>query len=355
MKYPLLPVKRKDGRVIFPIGKLHGWYTHVELREAEKIGYDITKVYKTQYFKETCEPFKDFIDEMYTLRNKYKKECNKMELICKFFMNSLYGKFGEKFRDKDEWQHVDNFTFEELRDMQHPDITGNYIRIKKDREPSHSCIPIWAAYVTAYGRIKLHKEIVKHNAVYVDTDSIMIDHEIPESDKLGEFKKEMNIKGGYIVRPKFYALKSDKYIKGKDEFVKLKGLPVHLTMMQFYGILDKPFETIKYDKFTTFKEAVRKSLDPNEIVKTQKLFSLEDGKRKWDVKFDMNEFQDSEPLYYDYRYDELVEESKIRDKTNKLINYNDLINSDLFDSHAVGYDITPEDFIKNEKSFEYLE
>lgn len=346
MKYPLLPVRRKDGRVIFPIGKIHGWYTHAELREAERLGYIIEKVYKMQYFKGICCPFREFISDMYKLRNEYKKENNIMELIIKLIMNSTYGKFGEKYRDKEEWQHVDNMSYDELAATINPQIIGEYVRFTKDREPSSSCIPIWAAYITAYGRIKLHREIVKHNAVYCDTDSIMIDHEITESDKLGEFKKEMNIIDGYIIRPKFYALKSDKYIKGKDEHIKLKGLPMHLTLMQFYGLLEKPL--IYYDKFTTFKEAARRMLKPNEIVKTHKEFNLEDQKRRWPGKINLKVFQDSEPLYYDYRTEDMEEEARRKELSKKYINYDEFIDSDLFDISSVGSDITAEEFIKNE-------
>ncbi|NCC70894.1 hypothetical protein EOM09_04895, partial [bacterium] len=59
---PILPFRCKNGKVIFPYGKIKGWYTHIEIREAIKRGAILLKVYKTQYYIKTCKPFKGYVN-----------------------------------------------------------------------------------------------------------------------------------------------------------------------------------------------------------------------------------------------------------------------------------------------------
>jgi hypothetical protein len=348
---PLIPVRTDTGKVIFPTGYIKGFYTHIEIREAVKLGYKIQRINKSIYFTKSCSPFKEFIDDLYNLRLIYKKENNPMEFIVKIIMNSLYGKFAQKFLDKDNWVHASTLTAEDLNKYHKIERKGDYLHVTKDNEPSGFCFPIWASYVSAYGRIRLYNSIIKHNPVYVDTDSLMIDHKIVDSKKLGELKLEMTIKKGCIVRPKFYALLD----ANNSEYVKIKGLGVHLTYLKFKGLLK--YKRIDYTKFSKFKESVRRGFIPNEIIDTHKEFSLEDEKRNWGQLFNPDELQDSKPLYYNYKTEELKQKSKIDAKINKQKEreIKKFIQSDLFDINSVGFDITPEEFIKNEKSFEYLD
>jgi hypothetical protein len=87
MKYPPLPHRTDEGRVIFPHGNISGWYTHVELRYCLSLGCKIKKVYKTQYFNESCRPFKDYVNTLYKLRQKYQKQNSPLELVIKLFLN----------------------------------------------------------------------------------------------------------------------------------------------------------------------------------------------------------------------------------------------------------------------------
>jgi hypothetical protein len=288
--YPLLPV-RHDEKVLFPTGHIRGSYTHVELREAMKQGAVLTRVHKTYYYLETCTPFKEYIGDLYALRNRYKAEGSPLEIIVKLFMNSLYGKFGQKFIDKDNFIHQNAITKEDLDRYSHFDRIGDYFRVTANRtRPANFCIPIWACYVTAYGRIKLQKAMQECNPVYVDTDSLITKKELPCSRELGDLKLEMTIKEGVIVRPKFYGLLKDD----DSGYIKIKGLGVRLNYLEFWGALSNP--CIEYTKFTKFKEALRRELIPNQIIKTHKEFSLEDSKRKWEKEFNMYEQQKSTPL-----------------------------------------------------------
>ena len=296
--YPLLPY-RIPGKIIFPKGSFTGAYTHIELRKALKLGYRIDKVFKTYYYLKTCTPYKDYVLDLYKLRLQYKNEVdeqgnkkeNPMEYVVKILMNSLYGKFGQKFENKEMWVHKNNLTTELLNKYDTSYQSGDFYKLQRDLPPSLYCIPIWAAYTTAMGRIKLHEAIEDCEPLYCDTDSLITKKKLETSDKLGELKLEMKIKEGIIVKPKFYATRSE----GNKDYVKIKGVTQSWNLMEFRGFLTNP--TVNQDKFLKFKEAVRRDMIPNQIVKKSKTLSLEDNKRMWSANFNMNKLQMSEPRY----------------------------------------------------------
>lgn len=309
MEYPFLPY-RKDNKLFFPIGNFRGWFSHVELKKAIDLGYTIKKVYKTYYFKETCLPFRDYVIYLYEKRKEYQKDNNPMEYVVKILMNSLYGKFGQKFIDRDNWQPF-NHTIEELNKLDFFERVGDFIRIKKPiDEPRSFCIPIWALYTTAYARIKLHDVIRKSRAIYCDTDSIITKKEYYSSDKLGELKLEHFIKDGIIVKPKFYI------INGK---AKIKGMGTKISAAIFMEFLKNP--TLTYEKFMRFKESIRRGFIPNEIQEITKTMSLEDDKRIWDSPFDPESFQSSQPvkvegdiIHYDISMEKRISEQELQTK-----------------------------------------
>jgi len=298
MKYPLLPF-RNETKVIFPTGNIRKqFYTHVELRKAKELGYKILKIYKTYYYTEKCFPFRTYVDFLYGMRLKHQKEKSPLEAVDKILLNSLYGKTAQRFLNLDNWTPVPK-DLSELDKFEKVEIRGDFMRVKENVEPSSFCIPIWASYVTAYGRLKLYDYIVKHKPYYVDTDSIMTDDEIKTSDKLGDVKLEMKIIDGVIVKPKFYALLNDKPITEdeptKNQYVKLKGLGRRLLLDDFMNLLKNP--KVKYTKFVKFKEALIRHLIPNEIIDIEKNFSLNDDKRVWKNKdFNPEILEDSEPI-----------------------------------------------------------
>jgi len=299
MQYPILPHRTESGKVIFATGNISGWYTHIELREAMNQGCYISKVYKTHYFTKTCNPFKGFVNDLYNLRLQFKKANNAMEYVVKITMNSLYGKFGQKFLNRDNWVHESQIDINDLASADTFERKGDFIRINKSwSRPSSFCIPIWASYVAAYGRLKLHAAILLTDPIYCDTDSLITNRILPESSELGELKLEMKVKEGIVVRPKFYALMSDD----DEEYVKIKGLGKRLSYLEFVGLMHSPLnefgktKQIKYDKFTKFKEALRRDFIPNEIIQVHKEFSLEDEKRVWPGLFEEGKLQTSSPL-----------------------------------------------------------
>lgn len=289
LKYPLLPV-RTETKLYFPVGTWRASYTHIELRKALELGYKIKKIHKMYYFTKNISPFKEFVTDLYYLRLKYQEENNPMEYVLKILLNSFYGKLGQRFWDRDNWQPF-NLTLEELNKLDSFERFGNYIRtVKKLTRPANFCFPIWASYVTSYARLHLYDFIVRSNPIYCDTDSLITRKDFGDSKKLGELKLEFPIKYGFIVKPKFYAILN----KNNDEIVKIKGMGTRLTLKEFEAFLKHPTKT--YDKFVKFKEAMRRKLDPNEIIEMSKEMKLEDNKRLWKNAFDPYKFESSEPV-----------------------------------------------------------
>ena len=286
--YPLLPL-RHEKKLIFPVGNFRGWYSHVELRKALELGYIIKKIHETYYFLETVEPFKRYVHDLYNMRKELKNKGSSMEYVIKLLLNSLYGKFGQKFRDRDNWVPIPD-SFEEFQKLDVFERIGKYVRIKKDfTEPATFCIPIWALYVTAYARLHLHNLIERSHPYYVDTDSIMTTKKMATGEELGELKLEMNIYDGTIVKPKMYAIRGDK-----GDHVKVKGLGRKLVFKDFNKLLID--NKISYTKFAKFKESLRRGFEPNEIFTMSKTFDLEDNKRVWKEKFNFLDLQSSQPL-----------------------------------------------------------
>jgi len=210
-------------------------------------------------------------------------------------LNSLYGKFGQKFTDKEELQPF-NLTIEELNKLDNFERIGNFIRIKhKEKEPNAFCIPIWALYVTAYARLRLYEYLSAHKVVYCDTDSIITKDEIPTSKELGKMKLELVVKRGVIVKPKFYGLVYDKDNKEVSS-VKIKGLGCMLDELRFRRLLESDSHKEVYIKFVKFKESLRRGLVPNETLEVFKEFNLEDNKRVWGHTFSINILQESQPI-----------------------------------------------------------
>jgi len=327
MKYPLLPFRREDGMLIFPTGYFSGYYSHIELRRALELGYTIKKVRKSIYYTKTMHPFKDFVDTLYALRMKFKAEKNCAEYVVKILLNSLYGKFASRFDSFIEMVAIAQYTSEELNKVllenSECERFGDYLRFNLgEGTPAVFCIPEWSSYVTAYARIELHKHMLKaKNLIYVDTDSIFCENVVEDSKELGKLKLEYTAEEGRFVRAKFYAIKTlDKEytkIKGLQKNIKIKGATdsmdriVRLDYKQFKNILENP--KVFYDKFTKWKEGLRKrkkgnDIETGEIVEQFKLLSLEDTKRDWlGVKFKDDKLYESKPIHIEQNGDYSVE------------------------------------------------
>lgn len=282
---PLLPFR--DKKLIFPVGTFTGKYSNLELREAVNQGATIKNIYSSLIYTETHSPFRSFVEDLYSKREIYKKNNSPLQIIYKIMLNSLYGKFGQRR----------GFTLESFKaepdayygDDTYIDDDSLFAYTKTDSYKNASYVfPIYSLYVTAYGRLKLHEEMIKHDAYYVDTDSIFSKHEIEDSDKLGRLKTEFHIKDGVIIKPKLYLIRNDDEVK-----VKAKGF-THMDADGFKSLLRG--ESHSYMKFAKLRESIRRKIPVNYKMIIKKYAKLEDDKRYWHTKFNPGTLQeDSEP------------------------------------------------------------
>lgn len=211
------PVKM-NNTLMFPIGKFKTYLATPEIIEAIN-NNDLVKFGKVGIYK-SANIFEEYIDFFYNKRLELKREGNKQEKMYKLFLNSLYGKFGQKM---DKWIKT---TIEEIRafDLDFDfdnwimdlykipkiligglDVTpkiryiAGELQLSGEETESDMSFPIIASHVTSYARmiiltaIKYCKE---HNIkyYYCDTDSIFTDKELPEEivneNELGKYKIE---------------------------------------------------------------------------------------------------------------------------------------------------------------------
>jgi hypothetical protein len=168
------------------------------------------------------------------MRQAYKAQGNQpFQLLCKFLLNNLYGKFGERFQDDIDMGRVDvelaDFTEVVYRDRPGDRPRRGYILdghlyvYGDDHEGMHSA-PAIAAHVTAYARMKLWNYIVqagREHCYYMDTDSLIVDaigyqrlaSEI-DPHKLGKLKLEETADCAEFYAPKDYVFGEVQKIKG---------------------------------------------------------------------------------------------------------------------------------------------
>jgi hypothetical protein len=297
MYYPPLPVYMQD-KLCFPIGKIKRQvFTNIEIREALKLGCKITAYYKGVYYTKTFSPFKEYVKEIYSFKEKYSIEDNQVyREVAKMYLNNLYGKFGQhklienEFFDYDERNDNDSSQDGIIFDEE----AGFGIRETPKDSDNSFVIPIFAVYTTAKARIKLLRKLIKLKGIYIDTDSIISDKKIKTSDKLGELKLEGTLNSINIVKQKHYKETDDK---GVSKY-KIKGL--HMSK----NIEDKEQEfedsitgkNIKQMHIVGIKEAVRKGLKINEQIFITKKFDLTDTKRIWIKPYEKDVMRDSRPI-----------------------------------------------------------
>lgn len=179
---PLYAVRR-DGKVIFPVGEFDCYLNTFMLKEA--IGRDhLLEVYKAAFY-EKAYVFGDYISFFFSERTRHEKQGNRaLRYMCKLFMNSLYGKFGQK-RPLLEISECDDalaYNREEIFDMVTGEtilvyrLFGKEVRVEGWEEHKASMVAI-ASHITEAARLELWRwiELVgADNVCYCDTDSLIV-------------------------------------------------------------------------------------------------------------------------------------------------------------------------------------
>lgn len=258
-----------NHKLCFPIGHFTGWFNFNELRFALENGaVEILQIKEVIFSKAMESPFKEFVNELYSLRKIETSELR--NTIYKLLLNSLYGKFAQRL--KEEIIYIPNM--DQAMDLiKEKKEKGLFIKISlfnKERldcflhcrrekviEMSHS-IPSFASYITSFARIHLLKKMIKHSdkgVLYTDTDSVFFatDPEIEDSNELGgwgiEDKTVLEIRG----------LKNYTYEKDGKIFEKIKGVPTHKAVK----IGEHSYQ---YESLIKTKESLRRNVDNGKLA-----------------------------------------------------------------------------------------
>lgn len=234
----------KQERLIFPTGRFWTSLSTPELIEAIKRGY--LKAVKNVSVYEGKEIFAPYVDYMYKERLKAKKAKDSVrDLLFKMFLNTLYGKFGQK---NEKWEAIDvtdPYDVELLqvwdpveRKMMTYKIFGGHVFQKQndpdDIEATNSA-PAIAAHVTANARMLLWRVFEaagRENVFYCDTDSVF-------TNRAGYDRLQSS---GWIDEKALGALAMEKqgflYLNGCKDYVFFKSSPVKLEKPQRLAIHD---------------------------------------------------------------------------------------------------------------------
>ncbi len=175
--------KRHNGKLIFPIGT----FDTCVCTEGFKHAIDAEHLVKVKRISiyEWGPIFRNYVDYFYPLKQKYKAESNPIfTATVKLFLNSLYGKFGQKIakEDKIPVDTKDYTTRVDCYDQTTGDrwtdtiLFNTLIRHygEEDGPNTFTAIP---AHVTEYARFYLWRimaGIGRDNVFYCDTDSLAI-------------------------------------------------------------------------------------------------------------------------------------------------------------------------------------
>jgi DNA polymerase type B, organellar and viral len=210
---PILPYRQADGRIIYPCGKFRGTWTIAELNAFQANGGTITKRLECIGTDEACSPYRAFVLLLYEKRLAAKSEAEK--LFYKLLMNNLFGRLGTSGvigrsvwqNDRNKWEGIPY---------------GNKVLVNYHMPLSDETNWSHAAYITAYGRLELHKYLVKivaNRLIYCDTDSAIFNcpnGRIPFtiSTDLGCMKLEGWEKACIAFAPKTYVYGNQYKAKG---------------------------------------------------------------------------------------------------------------------------------------------
>jgi hypothetical protein len=257
---------RKDGKIIFPVGRFDTYLCTEGLRTAMQRGH-LVKLGETAIY-DNAPIFEDFIDYFYSLRLLFKQQGNKLyDKFAKYLMNSLYGKFGQQVSIESSREDLTFSGYYRKAVYSLPDHCWiyetkllNVATIEQGREPSKTTIGAIAAHVTENARLLLWtiiEQIGTQRVLYCDTDSVKVRvRDVPRArqfmdDKaLGFLKREEDFQVFVIHGLKDYR---------QDEKVVLKGVPKHAVRLR-EGVY-------RYDAFQRQATHLRMQIDDRYVLR----------------------------------------------------------------------------------------
>lgn len=201
---PLLPVKR-DGKLMFPSGRINGRWDWAEL---SRVRDNVVRWGKSVWFQ-SSPLLASMVEDLYPFRDSSLPGYDAgLAYVVKILLNSLYGKFGQSAlrRKVVPWSEslpdgaipVDGTSLSPVWYVDE-EVTAPYI------------MPQIAAHVTSLARVKLYDRMIDcgETLAYIDTDAALTSKTFECSTKLGEWKNEypgVTFNGTFLA-PKLYMLK----------------------------------------------------------------------------------------------------------------------------------------------------
>lgn len=226
---PIYPLKHEDT-LLFPIGRFRTQLASPELEYALSRD-EVRRVYRVALYYH-APIFREYVDFFYSRRLKAREAGDPtLAWICKLFLNSLYGKFGQTGRVYEEteltledevkvWVEWDaqSRTLHRYRQL------GGLVQEQQREGESRDSHPAIAAHVTSAARLQLWALIQRaglKNVFYCDTDSLFVNAKGLEKlqmflipDEIGALKVEWGSTAVEIRGPKDYSVDEKDKIKG---------------------------------------------------------------------------------------------------------------------------------------------
>ena len=217
--------------------------------------------------------FNDFVDYFYNKRLEFKKEGNVVYAeFCKFILNSLSGKFGQKRTDMQLMGHIEEPKFESV-EIYNEDIDQvekykymgyDFYRVLDTDDNAFDSFVAVIAFITSYARMYLVNLILtagRKNVYYTDTDCLIVNEQgyknlqkFISNDQLGCLKIEGISNDSTFIAPKMYTFNEITKIKG----IKKKAKLLSETKTEF--VFEQP-------QFQRFKSAFNDNALDKQIVR----------------------------------------------------------------------------------------
>ena len=276
-----LPYYQKGGKLIFPYGVLHGVWASPELIYAiDHCGCKITSIGKWIAYEKQIDDLKGYMLFWYNERLKQRANGIKpMETLCKYFLNSLTGKFGEHHPENKLMKLDDVLSTTDIDDCELYEWHGvEYIEFKDDeyKDTDHT-FPVIIAFITAYSRVHLLKAMktVEKDIVYCDTDSV---HCFKRSKEIFETLNWVSNDKKDLGAFSFEGQHTYFYWRPKMYGGRIKGINLKMAVKTYEDDNEVAYAIKKPNKRRT---SIKRNLIVNKWEWTEKVFNKMDDKRTW--------------------------------------------------------------------------
>lgn len=335
---PYIPIRlEKDGGLIYPLSNYGNDHNGNKMPTTYVWGHILS--YRTEHFKklrvhsyfvfQTGNIFESYIQQLWKERENAKKEkCEVRSMWLKIFMNSLYGKFGQKQFEQTHILHSsqlheylvkfseDQIDPEEIQDKYSEikkqnflkninifseDIPGEPFFVVKTHDDNRldfiGALNFISSYIASRARLSLIRGFINvgfDNIYYYDTDSIFTSKKLSGDLvglELGYWKcEDDNIIDAYFLAPKVYAFLTKN---GKEE-LHCKGIP---TKFLKWGDFVQMYEE-KYFIYEKIGFLSHKGNKIKLIEDIQKRIEIRDRKRIYDLENNTSRpFKDIDKYY----------------------------------------------------------